>query len=72
MQKAMVGAWKSAAAMPGAEFTAPIMTRTAGAENFASQAYGARRQTRLIMAGKSGGLSTTAHPEKTIRPWPEI
>ena len=67
MQKTMGGVWKSAVAMPGAEFTALIMTKTVDVGNSALQVYGVRRLAHPIMAGRSGGLSTTALPAKTIK-----
>jgi len=67
MQKIMDGVWKSAVAMPGAEFTAQIMTKIVGAGNSALQVYGVHRLVRPIMADKSGGLSTTAPPSKTSK-----
>ena len=66
MQKAMVGAWRLAAVMPGVEFTAQIMTRTVAVGNSALQAFGVRRLTHPIMAGKFAGLSITALPPKMI------
>ena len=65
-QKLMDGVWKSAVAMPGVEFTAQIMTKTVAVGNSALQAFGVRRLTHPIMAGKSAGLSITALPAKTI------
>jgi hypothetical protein len=67
MQKIMDGMWKSGVAMPGAEFTAQIMTKTVGAGNSALQVFGVRRLAHPIMAGKSGGLSITALPVKTTK-----
>jgi len=66
MQKAVGGVWRSAAVMPGVEFTAQIMTKTVAVENSVLQVYGVRLPTRLIMAGKFGGLSIIAFPPKTI------
>ena len=67
MQKTMVGVWKSAVAMPGAEFTALIMTKTVGVGSSALQVYGVRRLAHPIMAGKFDGLSTTALPAKATK-----
>ena len=52
------------------EFTAQIMTRTVGVENSALQAFGVRRLTHPIMAGKFAGLSITALPPKMINTRP--
>jgi hypothetical protein len=70
MPKAMAGVWKSAAVTPGAEYTAPIMTKTAGVENSALQVFGVRRQAHPIMAGKYGESSITALPAKTAKRGP--
>ena len=67
MQKAMDGVWKSAAVTPGAEFTAPIMTKNAGVGNSALLVFGVRRLAHPIMAGKYGGLSITALPARTTK-----
>ena len=56
MQKAVGGVWRSAADMPGVRFIAQITTKTVAVGNSVLQVYGVRPPTRLIMAGKFGGL----------------
>lgn len=49
MPKRMVGELRSGVAMPGGDFIAPITTTRAGAESFASQAYGVRHGMQATM-----------------------
>ena len=67
MPKIMDGVLTLAATMPGAEFTAQTTTKNVGVENSVLQVYGVRQSAHLIMAGKSGGLLTTAPPAKATR-----
>jgi hypothetical protein len=53
--------------MPGAEFTAQIMTKIVDAENFALQVCGVHQLALPIMAGRFGGLLTIALPGKMGR-----
>ena len=69
MQKAMGGVWRLVAVMPGVGFTALIMTKTVAVGNSVLQVFGALLPTRLIMAGKFGGLSIIALSPKTISTW---
>lgn len=66
-QKAMDGESKLAVVMPGAGFSAQTMTKIVDVGNFVFQVYGVRQPTHLIMAGRFGGLLTTAPPAKAAR-----
>ena len=52
--------------MPGVEFTAQIMTKTAGVGSSVLQVYGAHLLTRQIMAVRLDGLLIIALPERTV------
>ena len=52
--------------MPGVEFIALTMTKTAGVGSSALQVYGAHLLTHQIMAVRFDGLLIIALPERTV------
>jgi hypothetical protein len=66
-QMVMDGVSKLAVVMPGVEFTVQTTTKIVVVGNSVLQAYGAQQLTLPIMAGRFGGLSTTALPGKLGR-----